>query len=511
MKKNVAAVCFLFAAFCFLTNVNLHAQPSAQVRSLIVIFDGLRPDYITPENMPNVYALKKSGCYGLEHHSVFPTVTRVNASSYATGAYPAKHGMMGNTVYFPEVDKTRGVNTGEVAELMRIQSATGNKLLTSVSLGELLRQAGLDLMVFSSGSSGQAYLQDHTVSGGGIVNPEVILPASLKADVTRTLGDPPPSSKPNKGQHEWATRALLRYGLVPDGPAVCALWLSDPDGAAHSDGIGSPSAMESIKNVDQQFGIIMKSLSDNNLESVFNIIITADHGFVTEAGTESLSAFLLKRGFKKDTSSGEVVIAGNALYIKGRDPLLIKSIVSALQREPWIGAIFTRSAGTGSQKGWVEGTLSFEMIHWDHPTRAADVLVDYNWDDRKNIYGFEGTSLANGIAGHGGASPYEIHIPLIASGPAFRKEYESSLPTSNIDIVPTLLHLHGISPPVQMDGRVMTELLSGSSENGQLKAKKEITKVSAKHPWGSYTVILERSLLDNRKYVNFTRTERRFK
>src|SRR3978361_1846198 len=83
---------------------------TAGIRTLIVFFDGLRPDYITPVNMPNVYAFSKRGCYGKQHHSVFPTVTRVNASSYSTGSYPATHGLMGNTVYFPEVDKKKGLN-----------------------------------------------------------------------------------------------------------------------------------------------------------------------------------------------------------------------------------------------------------------------------------------------------------------------------------------------------------------------------------------------------------------
>src|SRR6185503_1533124 len=83
----------------------------ANLRTLIVFFDGLRPDYITPQGMPNVYAFSKTGCYGKQHHSVFPTVTRVNASSYSTGSYPGTHGLMGNTVYFPQVDSRKGLNT----------------------------------------------------------------------------------------------------------------------------------------------------------------------------------------------------------------------------------------------------------------------------------------------------------------------------------------------------------------------------------------------------------------
>jgi hypothetical protein len=501
----------LLCAFVALSSPYLYAQETERpVRTLIVIFDGLRPDYITPENMPNLYDLKKNGSYARHNHSVFPTVTRVNASSYATGTYPAKHGILGNTVYFPEVDKTKGLNTGDFKELVRIAEATCGKLLTAVSLGELLQQSGSSMMVFSSGSSGQAFLQNHTISGGGVVNPEVILPAGLREDLIKSIGPAPASAKPNLAQHEWATRALLKYGLAPGGPDVNAIWFSDPDGTAHSEGIGSSLAMQSIKMVDQQLGDILEFLNERDLKNYFNIIVTADHGFVTDVGTEGLSAFLIREGLKDNTSSEDVILSGNAVYVRDHNASVIGKIVSVLQEQPWVGAIFTRSKPGQSAQGWVEGTLSFEAIHWDHATRAADILVDYNWDNRKNAYGYEGTSLSPGVAGHGGSSPYEIHIPLIASGPAFKKRFESSLPTSNIDILPTVVHLHGLALPPNIDGRVLTEILEGSRA-GANSEKKEVLESVANHPWGTYTLILERSVVGNQRYVNFTRVKRQRK
>src|SRR5688500_3566865 len=96
-------------------------QGGDRIRTLIVIFDGLRPDYITAERMPNLFALKSRGCYVPVNHSVFPTVTRVNASSYVTGSYPAKHGILGNSVYFPQLNTTKALNTGDFKELLRIR------------------------------------------------------------------------------------------------------------------------------------------------------------------------------------------------------------------------------------------------------------------------------------------------------------------------------------------------------------------------------------------------------
>src|ERR1700745_2849277 len=87
-------------------SVVLAAQrPSANGHhQLIIVVDGLRPDYVTADVMPNLLALGQRGIVFANHHSVFPTVTRVNASSISTGAYPERHGLLGNSVFFPIVD-----------------------------------------------------------------------------------------------------------------------------------------------------------------------------------------------------------------------------------------------------------------------------------------------------------------------------------------------------------------------------------------------------------------------
>ena len=151
---------------------------------MVVFFDGLRPDYITEQTMPNLHAFSKLGCYGKQHHSVFPTVTRVNASSFSSGSYPGTHGLMGNTVYFPIVEKKKVLSTSNYNDLNMITEATKGHLLTATTLGEVLQQAGAKMMVFSSGSTGQALMQNHTISGGALVNPELILPESFKEKLT---------------------------------------------------------------------------------------------------------------------------------------------------------------------------------------------------------------------------------------------------------------------------------------------------------------------------------------
>jgi len=496
---------YSFILVLFIPYFSYSQTQTADLRTLIIFFDGLRPDYITAENMPNLYAFKKKAAYGTQHHSVFPTVTRVNASSYATGSYPGTHGLMGNSVYFPQIDKTKALNTGNASEIDEITKATDNHVLTAASLGELVQLSGSSMMVFSSGTTGQALMQNHKISGGAVINPTMIRPESMKEKVMTEIG----SVQSSGGKHAWITNALMKYGLRLDGPKVSAIWFGDPDGTAHRDGIGAATAMAAIKTVDEQFGRILKDLESKGLDKNFNILISSDHGFVTDIGKIGLSEFLIKQGLKKDESSDDVVLAGGAIYVKDQNAELIKKIVSALQQEEWVGGIFTRSKKAGDTHGWIAGTLSFDAIHWAHPERSSEILVDVNWNDNKNAAGYAGSSFARGVAGHGGFSPYEVQIPLLAYGPSFKKGYEANLPTSNIDLVPTILHLHKIAIPKQMDGRVMYELLTEKSPASALiRAKIQSLEASADIPGGKYRLILEQSILGDYIYLNYAKVIR---
>lgn len=505
------AAVFLLSGFAGAQVPKESSQKKADnIRTLIIFFDGLRPDYITAEGMPRLYAFRQKACYGTRHHSVFPTVTRVNSSSYSTGSYPAAHGLMGNTVYFPQVDKVKGLNTGDAAALNRINSATdGHLLTTETSLGQVLQQAGERMMVFSSGSTGQALLQNHTLSGGITVNPAMVLPDSFKQKMISELGALPTGGKSDAAGHAWVTDALMKYGLIPHGPLVNAIWYSEPDGAAHQYGIGSPQARAALKLVDTQFGRILDSLKSRKIDDKTNILISTDHGFVTYIGKQRLADFLIGQGLKKDSASDDVVVAEGAIYVKDHNNETVRKIVSALQGQDWIGPVFTRGNKQGDLKGWAAGTLSFEAVHWNHKDRAADILTASNWDDRKNGEGYAGASYSTGVAGHGGLSPYEVHIPLMAAGPSFKKQYTDTLPTSNVDLVPTVLHIHHLPVPETMDGRVMRELLVESNADVKTPvAVVEIITDTAGSKDGTYRIELHRTTMGKYKYVDFARTRR---
>src|SRR5690606_34968832 len=77
MKRPILALALLLLP-CFAATA---ADPH---RTIVIVVDGLRPDYLTTELMPNLVALGETGVVAEAHHAVFPTVTRVNSPSIAT-------------------------------------------------------------------------------------------------------------------------------------------------------------------------------------------------------------------------------------------------------------------------------------------------------------------------------------------------------------------------------------------------------------------------------------------
>lgn len=424
---------------------------------LLVIFDGLRYDYIIPEYMPNTFQLKAKGSFIPKHRSIFPTYTRVNSSGIASGAYPATNGVMGNSVYFPLIDSIKGLDTGRASDLMLIEKETNGHLFTSPTLAEVLRDNNKNLMIFSTGSTGQSFLLNHlAASFGAIVNPQIVLPATLQSELEEVVGTIPPSGKGEYKRHSWITDAYMHYGLSSDAPDVSIVWYTDPDATAHAYGVGAPETIESIKYVDKELGRIINSIKDRGLS--VDILISTDHGFISHVGENSISSFLVKQGLKQSNVSTDVVVVGGSIYVKDKDKVEI--ITNKLMKESWVGTIFTKSYGEKNVEGIIKGTFSLEMAKYDHNDRSPDILIDMAWNEDKNEFGYPGKSYSRGVAGHGGSSPYEMNTFMIGYGPSFKTMYQSNMASGNVDLAPTILNLIGLDPPNEMDGRILFEIFS---------------------------------------------------
>jgi predicted AlkP superfamily pyrophosphatase or phosphodiesterase len=126
--------------------------------NIVMVLDGLRPDSITADDTPNLWRLRQEGVNFTNGHSVFPTVTRTNATAIGTGTYPDRNGMFGNQLYVREVDPNHAFGNDDHKNLLRLDAATGGGMVLVPSLAEILAQRGKTLAVVSSGTTGAALL-----------------------------------------------------------------------------------------------------------------------------------------------------------------------------------------------------------------------------------------------------------------------------------------------------------------------------------------------------------------
>ena len=144
----------------------------------------------------------------------------------------------------------------------------------------------------------------------------------------------------------------------------------------------------------------------------------------------------------------------------GRHTETVKAAVVSLQSRLQFGVIFV-----SDRYGEIAGTLPMSLITTENSGngRAPDVIFSFSYDENVAVAGKSGVSYASSInrrGDHGSFSPTDTHISLMASGPDFRSGLYDTLPTSNVDIAPTVARILEFSMP-DVQGRVLEEALQG--------------------------------------------------
>ena len=515
----------LAAALVCLVNL-AHAQSAASLQ-LVFVLDGLRPDSITEAETPNLYRLRKEGVTFENTHAVFPTVTRVNSSSLATGAYPARHGIMGNSIYIPAVDPLRAFNNDDFQRLLKLDEATSGRMVTVPGIAELLERSGRKMVVVSSGSTGSAVLLapkmqrgvGTVINGDFIPGRKVAYPDAVSETILKRCG-PAPTKGGAKDRYDasvdWSMQVLREYVLPELKPDVAFVWMTEPDHIQHGLGAGAPESLAAIRNDDRQIGLVLKKLEALGVRDKTNIIVVSDHGFAQTVYDVNVTQALTEAGLVQPADAGDVVIASSgqavALHVKDRDPKRVQAIVEFLQRQKWIGVVFTAAKRAGpAHEGSIAGTFALEYAHLGGHERSPDIVFTFPWSSTPNRHGVPGTEYNmvggahktgpadSGEANHGGIGPWTIRNTMLANGPAFKRAAVVRTPTSNVDVTPTLLHLLGLNRELaEMDGRPLTEALLSGPDQEQVVM--EIRSLRVRN--GSYSAVLQVSEVGGKRYID---------
>jgi arylsulfatase A-like enzyme len=132
--------------------------------------------------------------------------------------------------------------------------------------------------------------------------------------------------------------------------------------------------------------------------------------------------------------------------------------------------------------------------------------MSFRWSDERNQSGVAGSIASIGLGEvnrgtHGTLSPFDIHNTFIAAGPDFRRGINSDLPTSNLDVAATIAHVLALDPPKPLDGRIVTEAMTGNTGDSAAGETKT-AEASRDFPSGKWRQYLRTSTVGSSTYFD---------
>ncbi|MCP4139515.1 MAG: sulfatase-like hydrolase/transferase [Chloroflexi bacterium] len=193
-------------------------------RVLIITVDGLRPEPISFDLMPNLLSLMESGFYSLTAQTIYPSATLPAHASMFTSMCPDKHGVDWND-YLPK----RG-------------------FAKSPTLFEIAHEAGLRTVMVVGKEKIQQITPPESVDIFEFVNDRDSVVASVAAPI------------------------------IAEGFDLMLIHLPLVDLLGHEYGWLSPNYFVGTHRADEAIGMILSALDEAGIRQGTLIIVTADHG-----------------------------------------------------------------------------------------------------------------------------------------------------------------------------------------------------------------------------------------
>ncbi len=402
-----------------------------------MVWDGLRPDFVTQRDTPNLFQMAREGVRFDRHHSIFPTLTMVNATALATGAPPGVNGLEGNNFYLapsPETPKGQVVSAEGAKAILNLNTAEGFKgrvIGLDTITQEVAREGGYVAVI---GKQGPTSVFDNRVAtiadGKDIVGEphkdylfasEDLVSSSQKIDAAI-----PPDSKTAVADEQrdlYFARLVVENALpaakaaVDAGrPALIVFWQHNPDLTQHMAGLGTLPAMEALSLCDNNLMRVRAAIDALGIADKTDLIVVSDHGFATIKFRVVLSEMLIAAGIKKSRDSTDVVVVPNGgadlVYLSPTEfatpeskRAVLQKIVNFAEAQEWCGPIFSREPATAPDEptrrghrqrapkaylGWVDGTFSQRVVGLYNAARSPDLVISFREEpdaDNKNLTG----------------------------------------------------------------------------------------------------------------------------
>lgn len=342
-------------------------------RLVIVMFDGLGPDYLEKSDMPTLKRWVRTGLFA-SVKAVMPTVTNANNASICCGAFPDRHGVIGNSF----LDSATGAE----------EYLEDGALLMAPTIFERASRRGVPSALLTS--------KKKTVSLLGKGAALRIAAEAPGAEIAARYGEAPPIY--SREINYWLMRAAI--DLLKTRPDLGLLYVHTTDYAMHMWPPEAKDSNEHLRTLDRLLG----EAADAAPDAAF--LVSADHGMNYKSRCWDIEKALAARGApihiaisaERDKYLRHHRGMGGTSWIHLNDPSDALGVAAVLQSLTGVERVLTRE----------QAAREFHLM----ASRIGDLVV---LGDRDTVFGNleqdEMELLPEDYRSHG--SLHESDVPLI--------------------------------------------------------------------------------------------------
>jgi predicted AlkP superfamily pyrophosphatase or phosphodiesterase len=372
---------------------------------LLISLDGFRWDYLEKHQPPHLINFISNGVKAQSLIPSFPSKTFPNHYTIATGMYPDKNGIVGNSFYSNKKKVTYTIGNREMVEDGTFYN--GSPIWVQAQKSKMVSAS-----YFFVGS--EAAIQ----------------------------GMRPTYYKVYDGNIKNETRVdqVLDWLALPEKerPHLITLYFSDMDDIGHKYGPDSDAEIKkALFELDETLGALYQGIQASGLP--INIIIVSDHGMITVATSNLIPTESIENDRLFLTIDNGAII-----NIHPKKGVEIDSVYNYLKHKEAHFKVYTTASTPG-----------FEYTPKNRDWGTFQILPDpgYYFTSKRRIASLNAKNISQiGVHGYDTALK-DMHGIFYANGPAFKNDY--TFPSlKNIHIYPLICKILEFPIPDTIDGEL---------------------------------------------------------
>ncbi|MBL4885403.1 MAG: alkaline phosphatase family protein, partial [Planctomycetaceae bacterium] len=417
------------------------AEPSLEKHVIILSIDGLSASYLNDPKakLPNLRKLMKIGAHAQGMETIFPSVTWPAHVSLVTGASPAKHGVINNSV----LDR----KTLEPIKYIGDPTFTKDQCVKVPTLYDVAHRQGMITAAIIWPATNGARTLDFAIpdSNRQEIHTKYTTPGLADELEKNNI------SIRNLGAWGWDHKVsamrdstytdVAKYLFKQYEPHLIMMHFITPDGFEHDYGPHCEEAYWACENSDDRVGELWDAIQASPLKDNTTLIIVSDHGFAPVLQTINPNVLLRESGLitldsknkietRRAWSDGGGGSAGIYILDEENKESIRKQLLASLAKVEGVDRVLD-----------VKDFMKYGLPDPKDNPQQADIMIS-----AKSGYAFSGnftsetvvnppSKTRRGTHGHLPDQPF-MHATLIMAGAGIKPGAKIKI-ASSLDVAPT--------------------------------------------------------------------------